>query len=98
MKQQLNARMIWGIVGMLLVPATIGIGVYFLFFATKVPAVASTKTSYDTSFITSMKEADLTKNVYSRTGLLKQVAASTDQNTQYQPSDLGKTDVTQIGK
>lgn len=98
MSQPLSSRAIWGIVGITLIPISLGASIYLILVPSKVPAIAPTKTQYDTSFIADMKSPDKDKNVYHRTAQLRQVESSTDAQTQYDPSELGKVDITKIGQ
>ena len=98
MSQPLSTRAIWGIVGIALIPIVVCLGFYFEFSVAKVPSQAATITQYDTSFITDMREPDKDKNAYYRSSQLHQVDSSTEESTQYQESELGKTDITKLGQ
>lgn len=96
--RQLSPATIGALIAGVFVALVVGYLVYIFLFATKAAVQADASKHYDTSIIATELSADNAKSIFLLTVPLTTPTNNTTGGVPYNPSELGKTDITQIGK
>jgi hypothetical protein len=98
MAQPLNQQMTGSIFGGIAVIGVLGLGAYMYLVLAKPAEVTPPASLYSTAVITTELQAKDGVNVFLKTGPLQSVVQGQTGQVDYQQSELGKQDLTQIGK